>query len=144
MKRILAGLALALLIASPAMAAPGVIPGKPVPPPTVTIFGPLDPITHAPTTATFGSVIAFSSDADQSQYPWLEVQARVNGQLVYSMVKGIFAQGVDGEFPTYQMGPTSLWPGGPADGSATLFLVKPGSHGVGRTILATLMFSISG
>jgi len=135
--------ALVLSFAAPALAGKGGNHGKPIVA-AATILGPLDPVTYAPTTAIFGSVIAFASDADQSQYPWVEVQARVNGTLVYSMVKGIFVQGVDGDHPTFTLGPTSVWSGGPADGSATLFLMTPNSGGVGRTILATLTFPIGG
>jgi hypothetical protein len=106
-----------------------------------TITGPLDPVTRQPVTATFGATVAFEVETSATAYPWLEVQAHdlVTGQLIYSALKG--------GFPTYfdpglefMLGPTGLWQGGAAEGSATLF---ESIRGTRRRVLAESVFPVA-
>lgn len=105
-----------------------------------TISGPLDPATRAPVTAKFGQTVAFTTDAPDSDYPWLEVQAHSldDGHLLYSALKGTFPTYYDPGLE-FQLGPTPSWPAGAAEGSATLFLSVRGTR---RKVLTEITFPI--
>ena len=112
MKRILAGLALALLIAGPVMAAPKVASGSLV-------------ITSDLVGVAFGDAVTFSATTDNLkgyQYPLVYLACYQSGVLVYGQL----------DLPTATFilgGGSSLWhqSPGPADCSAKLY-AYPGVH----------------
>lgn len=89
-----------------------------------------------------GKFVSFTVETDE-QFPWIEVQCfdPDTGNLVYSQLEAAFDHGQT-PFPfKFQLGPTSLWPSGPAHGHASAFLSTRGTR---RKYLADIMFEVSG
>jgi hypothetical protein len=71
-----------------------------------------------PEEVAFGSTVTFDVYTEQTNFPWVEVLCHNDEHpRVYGETKAYFGDR-DREFV---LGPTAVWTGGPASGTATLF-----------------------
>lgn len=91
-----------------------------------------------PAGPSFGDVVTFAVSTSKTDKPWLDVKCFQGGTLVYEQIVG--------EFPSYPephsftLGPTRMWTGGAADGTAEL--VKRDQDGR-RHVLAKVKFEVA-
>jgi len=135
MKRILAGLALALIVAAPAMAARH-YNGKPLPA-MFAIAG--ETIAVAPDPATFGGTVTTTVTSAHA-WPVVYVHCYGNGSTVgqnpgqlLSATEAVFRDDL-----VFTLGPTPSWSGGGADCYATLLGFEDGYY----TPLAETTFAV--
>ena len=89
---------------------------------------------------SFGDTVTFNVQTSATAYPWVTLRCKQNGTLVSQESNGIFATSLDQNFT---LGPTSLWPGGTADCTATLENWDSYSKNGSITVLGSTSFPVN-
>lgn len=104
-----------------------------------SITGPLDYTTGDPVSPSIGDEVKFTFEVDDA-YPTIEVRCYQGDTLVYAETHGMWPDSYNHD-KAWQLGPTSVWPSGDAEGVAVL---KVHQHGTKLRDVAETTFIVRG